>query len=107
MAKQPTPQEQLKAIAEENKEDIISLRSGKDLKDERIVSTGSFWFDYVLGGGFRSSSWSRFYADPECGKTSMGLCWAKNWQDEFGDDAFVIIHNAEGRITKALIDRSG
>lgn len=85
----------------------LGSRSGDEIERPDIISTGSFFFDQMIGGGFRSSSWSRFYAEPEHGKTAMGLAWAKQWQDFFKENAFVTIFNAEGRISKDLIDRSG
>lgn len=86
---------------------LFGSRSGDEILAQETVTTGSFWFDYVLNGGFRTGSWSRFYSEPECGKTSMALCWGKNWQDKYKENAFVIYFNAEGRINKDLIDRSG
>lgn len=85
----------------------LGSRSGTEIEPNDIITTGSFFFDLVLGGGFRGSSWSRFYAPPECGKTSQGLCWGKNWQDHYGDKGMVIVFNAEGRVTPDLIARSG
>lgn len=82
-------------------------RSGTEIKRPDVISTGSYFFDEVLGGGFRSCGWARFYSDPECGKTSMGLCWAKNWQDFYPQDGMVVVFNAEGRVTADLIERSG
>jgi KaiC/GvpD/RAD55 family RecA-like ATPase len=85
----------------------LGSRSGSEIEKPDIISTGSFFFDQMIGGGFRSSSWSRFYAEPEHGKTAMGLAWAKQWQDFYGEDAFITIFNAEGRISKDLVDRAG
>ncbi len=83
-------------------------RSGTEIEKADTISTGSFYFDQVLGGGFRASCWSRFYSkNPESGKSSQGLKWGKQWQDHYGERAVVIVFNAEGRITKDLIDRSG
>lgn len=85
----------------------LGSRSGEEIIAPDIITTGSLAFDDVLGGGYRSSSWARFYAEPESGKTSMALCWGKNWQDFYGDDAFVAVLNAEGRVSTDLIQRSG
>lgn len=82
-------------------------RSGTEIEHQERITTSSFWFDLILEGGFRSGSFARMYSDPECGKTSMGLCWGRNWQDHYPDDGFVTIFNAEGRMTKDLIDRAG
>lgn len=82
-------------------------RSGSEIVRADIISTGSFYFDQPLGGGFRASSWSRFYAAEESGKTSQGLKWAKQWQDFYGERAMVVLFNAEGRISADLIARSG
>ena len=81
--------------------------AGTEIKARDIISTGSFFFDQALGGGFRGASWSRFYAEPESGKSAQGLRWGKNWQDHYGEQGFVVVFNAEGRITKELLDRSG
>lgn len=85
----------------------LGSRSGDEIQRTDIISTGSFFFDQVLGGGYRASSWSRFYGPEESGKTSQGLAWAKRWQDFYGDRAMVVAFNAEGRISKDLIARSG
>ena len=82
-------------------------RSGTEIETQDLITTSSYLFDYVLGGGYRSGSWARFYGDPETGKSSMGLCWARNWQEFWNEDGFALIFNAEGRITKDLIDRTG
>lgn len=85
-------------------------RSGNEIIQPDIISTGSFFFDYVIGGGFRSASWSRFWADPESGKTSQGLVWGRNWQNYWkanGKIGKVIVYNAEGRVTSDLINRAG
>lgn len=82
-------------------------RSGEEITKPDMISTGSLFFDSVLGGGYRSSGWARFYAEPECGKSSMSLCWGKNWQDFYPKDGMVIVFNAEGRITQDLVERSG
>lgn len=85
----------------------LGSRSGSEIKPNDIITTGSSFFDIILGGGFRASSWSRFYAPPESGKTSMGLFWGKNWQDNYGERGMVVVFNAEGRVTPDLIRRSG
>lgn len=85
----------------------LGSRSGNEIIAPDIISTGSFFFDLILGGGFRASSWSRFYGPPESGKTSQGLCWAKQWQDFYGERGMVVVFNAEGRITLDLLQRSG
>lgn len=109
-----------KEVKEENSDQIEALLGSKDFKGLHygsrsgteiirpdIISTGSFTFDEVLGGGFRACGWARFYSDPECGKTSMSLCWGKQWQDFYPKDGMVVAFNAEGRITADLIERSG
>lgn len=86
----------------------FGARTGDETtKPVDIISTGSFFFDYALGGGFRGSSWCRFYGDPETGKSSMALKWGKNWQDFYGERGIVVYFNAEGRIRKEHIDGSG
>lgn len=85
----------------------LGSRSGDEIEKQDIISTGSFILDEFLGGGFRSSMWVRFYAPPESGKTSISLCWGKNWQNFYPEDGMVIYFNAEGRITPDLLERSG
>ncbi len=79
----------------------------KEIGRQDIISTGSFWLDYVLGGGYRGGSWARFSGEPESGKTSQGLTWAANWQKRYPKDGFVFIFNAEGRISRELLERVG
>lgn len=95
------------SIAADFKKDCYGTRSGEEIKQQDIITTSSFWMDYTLGGGFRAGSWSRFYSDPELGKTSMALCWGRNWQDKYGDNARVIYFNAEGRVNRDLLERTG
>lgn len=85
----------------------LGSRSGDEIVRPDIISTGSFYFDQVLGGGFRSSSWMRFYGPEESGKTSQGLFWGRQWQDFYGERGMVVVFNAEGRVSKDLIHRSG
>lgn len=85
----------------------LGARSGDEIEKQDIISTGSYLLDDFLGGGFRSSMWVRFFAPPESGKTSMGLCWGKNWQDFYEEDGVVVYFNAEGRINYDLLKRSG
>lgn len=85
----------------------FKIRRGEDLKPAEKISTGSFFFDYTLGGGYLVGSWARFFGTEESGKTSMALAWAHNWQKRFGQKARVIYINAEGRIRKELLDRTG
>lgn len=99
--------EYLDSILAEYQEDIIGHAAGEDIPEQDLITTSSFWFDYVLGGGYRSSCWSRFYSEPEQGKTAMGLTWARNWQQKYGEQALVVYFNAEGRLTRDALDRSG
>jgi hypothetical protein len=88
----------------------LGSRSGEEIIKPDIITTGSFLFDEVIGGGYRSSSWSRFYAEPEHGKTAQGLLWGKNWQDYWKakDERYMVLaYNAEGRMSSDLIQRSG
>lgn len=84
----------------------LGSRSGDEIEDQDVISTGSFILDEFLGGGFRSSMWVRFYAPPESGKTSISLCWGKKWQDFYPEEGMVIYFNAEGRINRDLLERS-
>lgn len=101
--------DQIDAILAEKESKGLHLgsRSGDEMVRSDIISTGSFFFDQVLAGGFRASCWSRFYGPEESGKTSQGLSWARQWQNFYGEQAMVVIFNAEGRITKDLVARSG
>ncbi|MFA6432914.1 MAG: hypothetical protein WCV82_03850 [Candidatus Paceibacterota bacterium] len=101
--------DQIEAILAEKEFKGLHLgsRSGSEIARPDIVSTGSFFFDQVLGGGFRSSCWSRFYGSEESGKSSQGLCWGRQWQRHYGERGMVIVFNAEGRVTADLIARSG
>lgn len=85
----------------------FGIKSWEDIEKQDLITTGSFWFDLMLGGGFRSGTWARFSGDPETGKTSQGLCWMKNWIEKYPDDGFGVIFNAEGRVNRDLIERSG
>lgn len=82
-------------------------RSGDEIISQDIITTSSFFFDDALGGGFHGGSWARFLSDPEAGKTSMALCWGRNWQQKYPENGFVVYFNAEGRITKDLLERTG
>lgn len=85
----------------------LGSRSGDELTTFDKITTGSFFMDQILGGGYRAAGFARVYAEPEQGKSSMGLCWAKHWQDFYKDKAMVIIFNAEGRISTDLVQRAG
>lgn len=89
----------------------LGSRSGTEVIERDIISTGSKMLDEALGGGYRSASWARVWSDdPEAGKTSMGLVWARNWQKYYeakGERGLVIYFNAEGRINDELLARSG
>lgn len=112
--------EQTDAPVEEQKDSIESIlsrkankqrhygsRSGEEIQWPEKISTGSVIFDAILDGGYRCG-WSRFMSKaPEAGKTSMGISWAKNWQDKFGKDAMVVYFNAEGRITRDILEVAG
>jgi len=108
--KQPDQEktETLDAILKELKKDgkIYGTRAGEEILAQNTITTSSFEFDQRIGGGFRSGGWSRFYSEEECGKTSISLCWGRNWQNKF-ENGFVLFFNAEGRITKDLLERSG
>lgn len=88
-------------IINSNEFDHYGMIVGEDLENyqDEIISTGSMRFDAMLGGGFRPG-FSLFYGDEESGKTAQGLVWAKNWQDKYGDDSYVVYVDAEGRMTK-------
>lgn len=76
-------------------------------EDEIKITTGSKNLDIQLDGGFNAFSMSMFFGDEECGKTAQGLAWGKNWQDHFGEKAYVVIYDAEGRLTRKKIRMSG
>lgn len=76
--------------------------------DQEIkISTGSYQLDMYLDGGFNAGSITMMFGDEESGKTAQALTWAKNWQDHFGDKAYVIVYDAEGRMTLKKILMSG
>lgn len=111
-AKQTTNEESVDQIEEllnskAYKGKHLGSRSGEEVEMPDLITTGSLFFDQALGGGYRSSGWARFFAPPECGKTSMSLSWAREWQKKYPEDGMVIAFNAEGRITADLIARSG
>lgn len=101
--------DQIEAILAEKEFKGLHLgsRSGGEIERPDIISTGSFFFDQVLGGGFRASCWSRFYGPEESGKTSQGLSWGRQWQQHYKEDGVVVVFNAEGRVSADLIARSG
>lgn len=106
----PSPLDGLKEILDEYEGSHNGMRAGESILNSELVTTGSFFFDYKLGGGFMAGSWSKFYAFPECGKTSMALGWGRNWQKHFlekEEHPFVVYINAEGRMNKNLLERSG
>jgi len=108
--KKVSPIDEINDILDEYEGSHNGMRAGEDIHAPELVSTGSFFFDYKLGGGFMAGSWSKFYAPQECGKTSMALGWGRNWQKHFiakGEHPFVMYINAEGRMNKALLERSG
>lgn len=95
-------------IINSNNFDTYGMIVGEDLENysDEIISTGSSRFDAMLGGGFRPG-FSLFYGDEESGKTAQGLVWGKNWQDKYGEDAYVVYVDAEGRMTKYKMLQSG
>lgn len=101
--------DQIEALlaSKEFKDHHYGSRSGTEITIPDVIPTGSLMFDEFLDGGFRSGLWIRFFSEPECGKSSIGLAFAKAWQDKYGKDAFVVIFNAEGRISYDLVSRSG
>jgi RecA/RadA recombinase len=48
-----------------------------------------------------------FFADKESGKTGQGLTWGANWQKHFGEKGWVVVYDAEGRLTEKKIRMSG
>ena len=70
------------------------------------IPSGSINLDIALGGGLCAGA-HRFTGVNEGGKTSCALAFAKNFQDEFGDRAMVVIVKSEGRLSKHMLSRSG
>ena len=68
-------------------------------------STGSISLDMFMDGGLVPGIF-RLSGEPESGKTSFALNCAKIFQETV-DDAFVFYVNAEGRLNKNLLERSG
>ena len=75
--------------------------------DEEKITTGSAQLDMHLDGGYNAGSISLFYGDEESGKTAQGLTWGKHWQDRYGEKGWVIIFDAEGRLTRKKFNQSG
>jgi RecA/RadA recombinase len=69
------------------------------------VSTGSLLFDMATNGGFGPGI-IRFIGQYAGGKTSECLELAKNFQKEV-PNPFILYVNAEGRVSKEMLDRSG
>lgn len=74
---------------------------------EDKIPTGSEQLDAHLDGGFNAGSISLFYGDAESGKTAQGMSWGRNWQDTYGEKGWVVIYDAEGRLTDKKIRMSG
>jgi recombination protein RecA len=68
-------------------------------------STGSLSLDMFLDGGL-SPGIIRLSGEPESGKTSFALNCAKIFQESI-KDSFVFYVNAEGRLNKTLLERTG
>ena len=64
------------------------------------VSTGSFTFDHVLGGGILGAGMTKCAAPRETGKTAFALSFAKFWQDTIPNGKVVYI-DAEARMQTA------
>jgi RecA/RadA recombinase len=109
MAKEKQKENQIEQLlsSKEFEGKHFGSRSGTDFDDSVKITTGSLFFDQIMGGGYRSSSWGRFYGEIESGKTSIMLLWGKHWQDKFPDNGKVVLFNAEGRLTKDIVERSG
>ena len=75
-------------------------------EEEYKISSGSLNLDLALGGGFPSGA-HRFTGINEGGKTSCALTVAKNFQKHFGKNGMVIIVKSEGRLSKAMLKRTG
>lgn len=75
--------------------------------DEEKITTGSAQLDMHLDGGFNAGSISLFYGDEESGKTAQAMAWGANWQKHYGEKGWVILLDAEGRMTKKKFDMSG
>jgi len=106
--KEETPFTIMEQIITEGEHQNYGLFSGETIGsyEDEIISTGSVRFDILINGGFRPGM-SLFFGDEETGKTAQGLVWGKNWQDKYGDKAWVFYFDAEGRGTKYKIEMSG
>lgn len=70
------------------------------------IPSGSINLDIALGGGLCAGA-HRFTGINEGGKTSCALAFGRNFQEEFGDKAMVIVVKSEGRLSSEMIKRSG
>ena len=64
------------------------------------VSTGSFCFDQIIGGGIVGAGMVKCAAPRETGKTAFALAFGKNWQDVIPNGKVVYI-DAEARMQTA------
>jgi RecA/RadA recombinase len=84
---------------------VYGVKDIEKIKFPEIVSTNSIGLDIFLDGGFRCG-WSKWQGDFESGKTSMALCWGKNWQQKFPTGQVIYI-DAEGKLDKNRLLNSG
>jgi recombination protein RecA len=75
-------------------------------EEEYKISSGSLNLDLALGGGLPAGA-HRFTGVNEGGKTSCALAVGKNFQEYFGKNGMVIIIKSEGRLSSAMLKRSG
>lgn len=99
--KGPTTSDIMKLFLKANKDDHFNFEESYDYK----VSTGSFIFDYALGGGFGPGV-NRFVGLSESGKTSASLEVARNFFKTVPNSRGVYI-KAEGRLDEKVQTRSG
>lgn len=86
---------------------VIYEHDDKAFEKEIKISTGSRQLDALFEGGYNAYSMSMFYGDKESGKTTQGLVWGSNWQKFFGEKGWVVVYDAEGRLTEKKIRMSG
>jgi RecA/RadA recombinase len=92
----------LDSILKDNKEHHYAFDNNIDY----VVSSGSLTLDIEMGGGIHPGI-VRSSGVTEGGKTSNALAFAKSFQDLHPEKGCIIYIKSEGRLSEAIIERSG
>ena len=92
----------LDSILKDNKEHHYAFDNNIDY----VVSSGSLTLDIEMGGGIHPGI-VRSSGVTEGGKTSNALAFAKSFQDLHPEKGCIIYVKSEGRLSEAIIERSG